>query len=190
MLKNEDPANIYGIFQPCKCAELNNTLLMWSVLTYGAGFINWWIYKNECGYCQSHANILPKNDDYQNHIVDIKTIEMLINSNPDLIHESNANGDTIFNIIADVIIFIQDTIKTYEEPNTTLCNEIMIGKNHIKELENLLAWINNVALPPASTDQDPHPHPPASVGGQGVSPYQDPHPPPPPSLAAIGSFDI
>ena len=146
-LIGEDQTNRYGIFQPCKCAELNNTLLMWSVLTYGAGFINWWIYNNECGYCQSHANILTKNEDYQNHIVDIKTIQMLINANTDILYEKNANGDTIFTIINDVIDFIKDTIKTYEQPDASanaLCNEIAIGKTHIKELMHLLEWIKKL----------------------------------------------
>lgn len=146
VLKNEDTTNIYGIFQPCKCADLNNTLLMWSVLTYGAGFINWWIYKNECGYCQSHANILLTDEHYQNHIVDMKTIQMIINANPAIVHEKNANGDTVTTIIADVIVFIGDTIKTYETPyDKTLCNEILIGKKHISELTELLACLGSSA---------------------------------------------
>jgi len=140
VLKNED--DTYGIFQPCKCADLNNTLVMWSVLSYGAGFINWWIYKNECGYCQSHANILLKDEDYQNHIVDMKTIKMIINANPDIVHEKNSNGNTVVNIIDDVILLIQDTIKTYENPyDQSLCNEILTGKKHISELSELRAWL-------------------------------------------------
>ena len=144
LLKNEDTTNNYGIFQPCKCADLNNNLLTWSVLTYGAGFINWWIYKNECGYCQSHANILLTDEDYQNHIVDMQTIKMLVNSNPGIVHEKNANGDTIVTIINDVILFISDTIKTYENPDSvynSLANEIIIGKKHINELEMLRVWL-------------------------------------------------
>jgi hypothetical protein len=144
LLKNEDDTNNYGIFQPCKCADLNNNLLMWSVLTYGAGFINWWIYKNECGYCQSHANILLTDEDYQNHIVDMQTIKMLVNANPDILTAENANGDTIFTIINDVILFISDTIKTYENPGSaynSLANEIIIGKKHINELEMLRDWL-------------------------------------------------
>jgi hypothetical protein len=144
LLKTEDVTNAYGIFQPCKCAVLNNTLLMWSVLTYGAGFINWWIYKNECGYCQSHANIMLTDDDYQNHIVDIQTIQMIVKANPAIIDEVNSNGDTIFTIINDVILYIEDTIKTYENPNSdynTLANEIIIGKKHISELKNLYKWL-------------------------------------------------
>ena len=140
-LKNEDETSEYGIFQPCKCADLNNNILMWSVLTYGAGFINWWIYKNECGYCQSHANILLRDEDYQNHIVDMKTLYMLINANPNILQEKNSNGDTVIEIIADVILFIKDTIKTYESPYNELANEIQIGKKHISELTELRAWI-------------------------------------------------
>lgn len=148
MLKEDDEE--YGIFQPCKCAQLNNNLLMWSVLTYGAGFINWWIYQNECGYCQSRANILLTNEDYQNHIVDMKTIQMIVNSNTDILAEQNANGATILNIIDDVIGFITDTIKTYENPNyNTLLNEIIIGKKHISELSELRAWIGGHHLTPA-----------------------------------------
>ena len=123
---------------------------MWSVLTYGAGFINWWMYQNECGYCQSHANILLTNEDYQNHIVDMKTIYMIINANTDILAEKNANGATILNIIDDVIVFIADTIKTYEDPNNnSLLNEIMIGKKHISELTELRAWIGGHPLAPA-----------------------------------------
>jgi hypothetical protein len=145
LLKNEDDTHNFGIFQPCKCADLNNTLLMWSVLTYGAGFINWWIYQNECGYCQSHANILLTDDHYQNHIVDMKTITLLINANPAIIHEKNANGDTIFTIIDDVILFIADTIKTYECPvSDYLQEEILIGKKHTNELKTLRAWIEKI----------------------------------------------
>ena len=140
-LKNEDETSEYGIFQPCKCADLNNNILMWSVLTYGDGFINWWIYKNECGYCQSHANILLRDEDYQNHIVDMKTLYMLINANPNILQEKNSNGDTVIEIIADVILFIKDTIKTYESPYNELANEIQIGKKHISELTELRAWI-------------------------------------------------
>jgi hypothetical protein len=140
VLKNED--NIYGIFQQCICPELNNSLLVWSVLTYGAGFINWWIYKNECGYCQSHANILVSDEHYQNHIVDMKTIQMIINANTDILEAKNANGDTILTIIEDVINFIEDAIKTYEKSNTDkMCNEIIIGKKHINELSELRSWI-------------------------------------------------
>ena len=144
VLNDEDTTNAYGIFQQCKCAVLNNTLLMWSVLTYGAGFINWWIYKNECGYCQSHANIQLKDKHYQNHIVDMQTIEMIMKANPALIQEENSNGDTIFTIINDVILYITDTIKTYENPDSdynTLSNEIIIGKKHISELKNLYKWL-------------------------------------------------
>jgi hypothetical protein len=146
LLKNEDEENKYGVFQPCKCEDLNNNILMWSVLTYGAGFINWWFYKNECGYCQFHANILVKNDDYQNHIVDMKTLYMIINSNPNILAEKNANGDTISTIIADVIHFIEDTIKTYETPKSEynyLANEIIVGKKHISELNELLNYIRD-----------------------------------------------
>jgi hypothetical protein len=150
VLKNEDITNTYGIFQPCKCAELNNTLLMWSVLTYGAGFINWWIYKNECGYCQSHANILLTDEHYQNHIVDMKTIKMIAQANPAMVHEKNANGDTVFRIIDDVIVLINDTIKTYESPCNTLWNEISIGKKHISELKNLHAWLGETTTAPSN----------------------------------------
>lgn len=135
---NEEES-IYGVFQPCICAELKNSLLAWSVLTYGAGFINWWIYKNECGYCQSHANILVSDPHYQNHIVDMKTIQMIINANTDILQEKNANGDTILTIINDVIMFIQDGIKT-----DTMCDEIIIGKKHIAELEELRAYIGGI----------------------------------------------
>ena len=141
LLKNEDETNEYGIFQPCKCQELNNNILMWSVLTYGAGFINWWIYKNECGYCQSHANILLRDECYQNHIVDMKMLHMIINANPEILQEKNSNGDTVIEIIADVILFIKDTIKTYETPDNHLASEILIGKKHISELTELRAWI-------------------------------------------------
>ncbi len=135
VLKNEEETH-YGIFQECICADLKNSLLVWSVLTYGAGFINWWIYKNECGYCQSHANIQVSDPHYQNHIVDMKTIQMIVNANTDILEEKNANGDTILTIIADVIVFIQDAIKTYNA-----CDEIIIGKKHIAELKELAAWI-------------------------------------------------
>ncbi len=141
LLKNEDETNVYGIFQPCKCADINNNILMWSVLTYGAGFINWWIYQNECGYCQSHANILLSDEDYQNHIVDMKTLYMLIKTNPHILSEKNANGATVIEIIQDVILFIKDTIKTYESPDNHLANEILIGKKHISDLTELRAWI-------------------------------------------------
>jgi len=148
VIKEEDE-NSYGIFQPCKCAELNNNLLMWSVLTYGAGFIHWWIYKNECGYCQSHANILVSDEHYQNHIVDMSIIHRIINTNPDIIQEKNSNGDTILTIIQDIIRFIADTIKTYETSNADynhLTNEIIIGKKHISELEELRTWIGKLTL--------------------------------------------
>ena len=149
VLKNEDHNNSYGIFQPCKCAELNNTLLMWSALTYGAGFINWWIYKNECGYCQSHANIMLKDEHYQNHMVDMKTIQMIVNANRDIIHEKNSNGDTIFNIIDDLIIMIDDTIKTYDDPyDRSLSNEILVGKKHISDLNELRTWLGDTPTPP------------------------------------------
>jgi hypothetical protein len=141
VLNDEDTTNAYGIFQACKCADLNNNLLMWSVLTYGAGFINWWIYKNECGYCQSHANIQLSNKDYQNHIVDMQTIEMIVKANPHVIVEVNTNGDTIFTIIDDVILYIADTIKTYENPSSDYTNEISIGKKHISELKKLYKWL-------------------------------------------------
>ena len=134
VLKNEDDA--YGIFQDCKCAELNNNLLIWSVLTYGAGFINWWTYPNECGYCQSRANIMLTDEHYQNHIVDMKTIQMIVNANADIINEKNSNGDTIFKIIDDVIEFISDAIK-----NDETCNEVVIGKKHINELNELRVWL-------------------------------------------------
>jgi hypothetical protein len=152
-LKNEDNTSSYGIFQPCKCSELNNNLLIWSVLTYGAGFINWWIYKNECGYCQSHANILLSDEHYQNHIVDMSIIHRIINANPTIINEQNSNGDTILTVIQDVILFIHDTIKTYEDPVSDynhLMNEIIIGKKHISELEELRRWIG---------EKTPSPHP-------------------------------
>jgi len=152
ILKNED--TVYGIFQPCICAELNNSLLAWSVLTYGAGFINWWIYKNECGYCQSHANIHVSDEHYQNHIVDMKTIQMIVNANTDILEAKNANGDTISTIIADVILFISDAIKTYERPGldyNNTCNEIIIGKKHIAELKELLGWIGGHPLTPVFT---------------------------------------
>jgi hypothetical protein len=149
VLKDEDDNSIYGIFQECKCAELNNNLLMWSVLTYGAGFINWWIYKNECGYCQSHANILLSDEHYQNHIVDMSIIHRMINSNPDIIKDKNSNGDTILNIIQDIILFINDTIKTYEYPISdynNLNNEIIIGKKHISDLNELHMWIEGLLI--------------------------------------------
>jgi hypothetical protein len=150
LLKNEDDTNEYGIFQPCKCIELNNTLLMWGVLTYGAGFINWWIYANECGYCQSHANILLSDEYYSNNIVDMQTLKMIVNANPNIIHEKNANGATIFNIIHDVIGFIGDTIKTYEDPISTynsLNDEIIMGKKHINELEMFRQWLSKGDTP-------------------------------------------
>ena len=163
MLKNEDKINEnYGVFQPCKCAELENNILMWSVLTYGAGFINWWIYSNECGYCQSHANILLSDDNYQNHIVDIQTLYTMIKDNPNLLVDKNSNGDTILTIIDDIIRFIYDTIKTYETPNKraneiatneiatneTATNEIIIGKKHISELTELRKYITGHAMSP------------------------------------------
>lgn len=158
MLKNEDKINEnYGVFQPCKCAELENNILMWSVLTYGAGFINWWIYSNECGYCQSHANILLSDDNYQNHIVDIQTLYTMIKDNPNLLVYKNSNGDTILTIIDDIIRFIYDTIKTYETPNKranetatneTATNEIIIGKKHISELTELRKYITGHAMSP------------------------------------------
>lgn len=156
MLKNEDKINEnYGVFQPCKCAELENNILMWSVLTYGAGFINWWIYSNECGYCQSHANILLSDDNYQNHIVDIQTLYTMIKDNPNLLVDKNSNGDTILTIIDDVIRFIYDTIKTYETPNkranemtNEIANEIIIGKKHISELTELRKYITGHAMSP------------------------------------------
>ena len=148
VLKNED--DDYGIFQQCKCAELNNSLLMWSVLTYGAGFINWWVYPNECGYCQSHANILLTDEHYQNHIVDMKTIQMIINANQDIIHEKNSNGDTVVNIIDDLIIMINDTIKTYEDPyDKSLSNEILVGKKHISDLNELRLFLRDTPTPPS-----------------------------------------
>jgi hypothetical protein len=139
VLKNEE--DTYGIFQPCKCVELNNTLLMWSVLTYGAGFINWWVYPNECGYCQSHANICISDEDYQNHIVDMKTIQMIVNANEEIIKQQNANGDTIFKIIDDVIDMINDSMKTDENGN-----KIIIGKKHISELKELRVWLGDTPL--------------------------------------------
>ena len=158
MLKNEDKINEnYGVFQPCKCAELENNILMWSVLTYGAGFINWWIYSNECGYCQSHANILLSDDNYQNHIVDIQTLYTMIKDNPNLLVDKNSNGDTILTIIDDIIRFIYDTIKTYETPNKRAneiatneiaTNEIIIGKKHISELTELRKYITGHAMSP------------------------------------------
>ena len=145
VLKNEDDG--YGIFQECKCADLNNTLLMWSVLTYGAGFINWWVYPNECGYCQSRADISISDEHYQNHIVDMKTIQMIVNANEEIIKEQNSNGDTIFNIIDDVILFISNYIKTYEDPyDKNSCNEIIIGKKHISELKELRIWLGDTPL--------------------------------------------
>jgi hypothetical protein len=156
MLKNEDKINEnYGVFQPCKCAELENNILMWSILTYGAGFINWWIYSNECGYCQSHANILLSDDNYQNHIVDIQTLYTMIKDNPNLLVDKNSNGDTILTIIDDIIRFIYDTIKTYETPNkranemtNEIANEIIIGKKHISELTELRKYITGHAMSP------------------------------------------
>ena len=142
VLKNEDDA--YGIFHPCKCAELNNNLLMWSVLTYGAGFIDWWIYPNECGYCQSRANVCINDEHYQNHIVDMKTIHMIVNANEEIIKEQNSNGDSIFKIIDDVIELIHDYIKTCEN---NLCNDIIIGKKHIIELKQLRVWLGDTAPP-------------------------------------------
>jgi hypothetical protein len=128
---------------------------MWSVLTYGAGFINWWIYSNECGYCQSHANILLSDDNYQNHIVDIQTLYTMIKDNPNLLVDKNSNGDTILTIIDDVIRFIYDTIKTYETPNkranemtNEIANEIIIGKKHISELTELRKYITGHAMSP------------------------------------------
>ena len=144
VLNDEDSTNAYGIFQQCKCADLNNTLLMWSVLTYGAGFINWWIYKNECGYCQSHANIQLTDKHYQNHIVDIQTIHMIVNANPAIIHSANSNGDTIFTIIHDVILYIADTIQSYEFPSSPYSNQITIGKKNISDLSLLYNWLLDI----------------------------------------------
>ena len=144
-LKNEDPNATYGIFRPCICAELNNNLLMWSVLTYGAGFINWWVYENECGYCQSHANILLNDEYYQDHIVDVNTLYKIVNANLNIIHEKNANGATIFTMIDDIIVFIKDTIKTYETPhqmNHALCDAIITGQRHINDLHDFRLWLN------------------------------------------------
>jgi hypothetical protein len=128
---------------------------MWSILTYGAGFINWWIYSNECGYCQSHANILLSDDNYQNHIVDIQTLYTMIKDNPNLLVDKNSNGDTILTIIDDIIRFIYDTIKTYETPNkranemtNEIANEIIIGKKHISELTELRKYITGHAMSP------------------------------------------
>ena len=153
MLKNEDNMNEgYGIFQPCKCAALENNILMWSVLTYGAGFINWWMYSNECGYCQSHANILLSDENYQNHIVDMQTIYTMLKDNPNLVTYKNSNGDTILTIIDDVIRFIYDTIKTYEVANNKAANEtaneIIIGKKHISELSELRKYITSRDMSP------------------------------------------
>jgi len=151
MLKNEDNMNEgYGIFQPCKCAALENNILMWSVLTYGAGFINWWMYSNECGYCQSHANILLRDENYQNHIVDMQTIYTMLKNNPNLVTYKNSNGDTILTIIDDVIRFIYDTIKTYETANNETANEIIIGKKHISELSELRKYITGHVMSPDS----------------------------------------
>ena len=71
----------------------------------------------------------------------MKTLYMLINANPNILQEKNSNGDTVIEIIADVILFIKDTIKTYESPYNELANEIQIGKKHISELTELRAWI-------------------------------------------------
>ena len=58
-----------------------------------------------------------------------------------ILEKKNSNGDTVIEIIADVILFIKDTIKTYESPYNELANEIQIGKKHISELTELRAWI-------------------------------------------------
>ena len=71
----------------------------------------------------------------------MKMLHMIINANPEILQEKNSNGDTVIEIIADVILFIKDTIKTYETPDNHLASEILIGKKHISELTELRAWI-------------------------------------------------
>jgi hypothetical protein len=73
----------------------------------------------------------------------------MINSNPDIIKDKNSNGDTILNIIQDIILFINDTIKTYEYPISdynNLNNEIIIGKKHISDLNELHMWIEGLLI--------------------------------------------